>query len=149
MPSEKIVKLPISVLVVLYDTAGRVLLLERLDRAHFWQSVTGSLEIGETPFQTALREVAEETGIVLSPEHLHDAHFSIEYEIYPHWRHRYASGVTHNLEHWFSACVPEGQPIILSEHRQYQWVPAHDALQKVFSPSNRDAIAQLVLGRVN
>ena len=71
-------KIPVSVLVLLHDDGGNVLLLERKDRAGFWQSVTGSLELGETPFQAALREVKEETGIVMLPEKLDDWHYSCQ-----------------------------------------------------------------------
>ena len=56
-------KLPLSVLVVIHTRALEVLLIERADRPGSWQSVTGSLDEGETCRQTALREVAEETGI--------------------------------------------------------------------------------------
>lgn len=143
MLNQRKVKNPISVLVVLHDAVGNILLLERADRADFWQSVTGSLEQGELPQQTALREVAEETGIQLSPAQLRDWQYSVEYEIYPHWRHRYADGVTHNREHWFSAQISRDTAICLSEHVAYQWLPALQAMERVFSPSNRDAIAQL------
>lgn len=138
----KPLKRPISVLVLLHDAHGNVLLLERADKAGFWQSVTGSLEHGETPFQAALREVAEETGMVLQPENLRDWHYSLEYEIYAHWRHRYGAGVTHNREHWFSAEIPPDTVVRLAagEHVAQQWLPADLAALKVFSPSNREII---------
>ena len=42
-------KHPVSVLVVIFaQDTGRVLMLQRRDDASFWQSVTGSLEVGET-----------------------------------------------------------------------------------------------------
>ncbi|MBR6877022.1 MAG: dihydroneopterin triphosphate diphosphatase [Neisseriaceae bacterium] len=133
-------KIPVSVLVLLHDDSGNVLLLERKDRAGFWQSVTGSLELGETPFQAALREVKEETGIVMLPEKLDDWHYSCQYEIFEHWRHRYPDGVTHNTEHWFSYMLPEKTVVQLSEHTAQQWLPAPQAAQLVFSPSNREII---------
>lgn len=144
MQPEKKFKQPISVLVVLHDGAGNVLLLERLDRANFWQSVTGSLEVGETPFQAALREVAEETGFRLPETQLDDCRHHIEYEIYPHWRHRYAQGVTHNTEHWFRAQIAANSVPQLSEHRAWQWLPIVQAAERVFSPSNREAILALL-----
>ena len=56
-------KHPVCVLVVIYaKQTKRVLMLKRRDDPDFWQSVTGSLEEGETPYQAALREVQEEVG---------------------------------------------------------------------------------------
>ena len=138
-------KRPESVLVVLHDGQGRALMLERVSPPGFWQSVTGSLEEGETPFATALREVAEETGILLAPEELKDWHTQNEYEIYEHWRHRYAPGVTRNTEHVFSACIPAASPVCLSarEHRAHHWLPLAEAASLAFSPSNCEALLRL------
>ena len=52
-----------STLVVIHTAALDVLLLERADRPGFWQSVTGSQHPGEALRETAIREVAEETGL--------------------------------------------------------------------------------------
>ncbi|HEY5567780.1 MAG TPA: NUDIX domain-containing protein, partial [Gammaproteobacteria bacterium] len=49
-------------LVVIYTRALDCLLLERVVPADFWQSVTGTLDWGETPAAAAAREVLEETG---------------------------------------------------------------------------------------
>ena len=56
-------KIPVSVLVVIHTPDMQVLLLERADHPGYWQSVTGSQNQGETLVQTAMREVAEETGL--------------------------------------------------------------------------------------
>ena len=123
-------KIPISVLILLHDNAGNILLLNRLQPDGFWQSVTGSLDApSEPPFQAALRQ-------------LRDWHCSVEYEIYPHWRYRYPAGITRNTEHWFSAQIPADSLPTLSEHSAYQWLPALQAAEKVFSPSNREIILQ-------
>ena len=144
MSAAKPLKQPVSVLVVLHDGNGYILLIERADRAGFWQSVTGSIEAGETLSQTALREVQEETGITLSDGQLHDWQQSRQYEIYPHWRHRYPPGITRNTEHVFSARIAPDTSIKLSkEHTAFCWLERTDAAEKVFSPSNRQAILEL------
>ena len=143
-------KIPISVLVVIYQSNGEVLLIERADKTNFWQSVTGSLDaIDEDLALAAAREVLEETGIdvkSLPVNSLQDMHHQIEYEIYPQWRHRYAPGVTRNTEHWFSLMVPGNVQITLAprEHVAYQWLPFEEAASKCFSRSNGEAILQLL-----
>ena len=142
-------KIPISILVVIYKSNGDVLLIERADRSNFWQSVTGSLDApNEDLALAASREVFEETGIVvdqLPAGALVDMHHQIEYEIYPGWRFRYAPGVTRNTEHWFALQVPEITPIKLAprEHVAYQWLPFTEAAKKCFSPSKGEAILKL------
>ncbi len=143
--ASKPLKRPVSVLVVIHSPDGEILMLERADRTGFWQSVTGSLEVDETPFQAALREVAEEIGVHVQATELFDWQEHSEYEIYLHWRHRYPEGVAHNTEHVFSLCLPKTTPICLSpnEHVAYQWLPEQVARDLAFSPSNQAAIARL------
>ena len=142
-------KIPISVLVVIYKSNRDVLLIERADRSNFWQSVTGSLDaLNEDLALAATREVFEETGIAvdqLPVGALRNMHHQIEYEIYPDWRFRYAPGVTKNTEHWFALQVSDNTPIKLSprEHVAYQWLPFAEAVKKCFSPSNGEAILKL------
>jgi dATP pyrophosphohydrolase len=146
-------KIPISVLVVIYKSNGEVLLIERADKANFWQSVTGSIDcLDEDLGAAAAREVLEETGIdvqSLPAYSLQDLHHRIEYEIYPQWRHRYAAGVTRNTEHWFSLLVPNETSVRLAprEHVAYQWLPHAEAANKCFSPSNGEAILKLFSAR--
>lgn len=148
-------KIPESVLVVIYTANLDVLLIERADKEGYWQSVTGSMDsLEESLFDTAAREVAEETGIVVDDgagQHsvarsaLSDWELINVYEIYPVWRHRYAPGVTHNKEHVFGLQVPQGTPVVLSprEHVNFMWLPWREAADQCFSPSNAEAILQL------
>lgn len=163
-------KIPESVLVVIHTQALEVLLIERADRPGFWQSVTGSKDAVDEPLlETAIREVREETGIVVyrpllsgqdaggvddlqrreaaatSMENLRDWQLSNVYDIYPVWRHRYAPGVTKNTEHVFSLQVARDIPIALAprEHLQHVWLPYREAADKCFSASNAEAILQL------
>lgn len=138
-------KTPVSALVLIHTEDLQVLIMERADKVGFWQSVTGSLEAGETPRQAAIREVLEETGLHAERYELQDWQVANTYEIYPHWRYRYAPGVTSNVEHQFALVLPCALPIQLApdEHLQYAWVDWPEAAQRVFSWTNVDAIKRL------
>jgi dihydroneopterin triphosphate diphosphatase len=138
-------KTPISALVLIHTKDLQVLIMERADKAGFWQSVTGSLEHGEEIIQTAIREVLEETGLDAKKYDLQDWHSSNVYEIYPHWRHRYAPDVIENTEHLFGLELPSQLPITLAanEHIRYEWVDWREAAKRVFSWTNIDALKRL------
>ena len=119
--------------------------MERADKPGYWQSVTGSIEGNETPMQAAVREVHEETGLDALLYDLQDWQVSNVYEIYPHWRHRYAPGVTENREHLFGLTLPSPLHIKLApnEHVCYEWVDWREAAKRVFSWTNVDALKRL------
>ncbi len=140
-------KRPESVLVIIYcQTERQVLMLQRKDDPDFWQSVTGSLEQDETPYQAALREVKEETGIDIIQQQLNlvDADYSVIFQIFPQFRYRYAPNVTENLEHWFFLNLSEPCEIFLTEHLTYQWLNMTQAAQLTKSWNNRQAIELLL-----
>src|SRR6266851_2238319 len=114
-------KIPESVLVVVHTARLDVLLLER----------------------AAQPELLEETGLLLGT--LTDWKLTNRYEIWPQWRARYAPEVTHNTEHVFSFLVDSLTVATLdpAEHIAQLWLPWQEAMTKVFSPTNRDAIRQL------
>jgi dATP pyrophosphohydrolase len=151
MATARRFKIPESVLVVIHTAALDVLLIERADSPGYWQSVTGSKDRPGEPLEAvAAREVAEETGIVVgSPgvprADLRDWNLVNVYEIYPAWRHRYASGVTHNTEHVYGLRVPRDVPVRLAprEHVAHLWLPWREAADRCASASNAEAILQL------
>jgi dihydroneopterin triphosphate diphosphatase len=138
-------KIPVSVLVVVHTPALEVLLLDRADRPGFWQSVTGSQHEGETLRDTAVREIREETGLDAARYELSDWGRENHYEIFPHWRHRYAPGITHNTEHVFGLRLPGALAVTLEprEHLRYEWLPWREAAERVFSWSNAEALREL------
>lgn len=140
-------KRPESVLVVIHTPVvnenGQVLVLERMHPQGFWQSVTGSLEWGELPFQAAMRELSEETG--LAGDGLLDQASTARFEITPPWRPKYQPGVTQNLEHHFTLCLPEAVEIQVSpdEHLGFEWLDWREARERVFSWTNQLLISQI------
>ena len=137
-----------SVLVVIYakDT-NRVLMLQRQDDPDFWQSVTGTIESGETPKNTAIRELWEEVRLEISENStaLFDCKESIEFEIFPHFRYKYAPNVTHCREYWFLLAMEQEFEPVLSEHLAYQWVLPEQAIQMTKSSNNAEAIRKYIL----
>jgi dATP pyrophosphohydrolase len=138
-------KTPISALVLIHTKDLQVLIMERADKAGYWQSVTGSIEHDETPYDAAVREVFEETGIDVEQYELLDWECSNIYEIFPHWRHRYAPGITQNTEHVFGLELLQPIPIQLApdEHIRYEWVDWREAAKRVFSWTNVEALRKL------
>lgn len=153
-------KIPESVLVIIHSASLDVLLIERADKPGYWQSVTGSKDtMGEVFRETAIREVAEETGIIVGSmssdqldapskvplKNLRDWQLSNVYDIYPVWQHRYGPDVTKNTEHVFGLLVSRAIPVVLAprEHLNFMWLPYRDAADQCFSASNAEAILQL------
>ena len=139
-------KQPRSVQVVVFfeHDGGRVyLMLKRIARyGGHWQTVTGSLEPGESHLDAARRELAEETGITAETGEFIDLHLINTFQIAPQWRHRYDPEVTHNQEVCFAFAAPLRQIAMEpSEHDQYCWLEYQSALQLAYWESTRLALA--------
>jgi len=135
------------VLVVVHTRDLECLLLERVEPAGFWQSVTGTLGWTETPAEAAAREVVEETS--LDPAGLRDAEVIRRFPILPEWRSRYAPDVSENTEHLWYLEFNEQQPVTLnpSEHRACRWLSLDEAIDAATSWTNREALERLARQR--
>lgn len=137
-----------SVLAVIYaKNTGHVLMLQRRDDPDFWQSVTGSMENGETPRQTAIRELWEEVRLKIPANStaLFDCNECVEFEIFPHFRYKYAPNITHCKEHWFLCGVEKEFIPELSEHLGFKWVSVEEAVKMTKSSNNAEAIEKYLL----
>ena len=135
---------PESVLVVVYTDDGQALLLRRCLPFDFWQSVTGSLLPGETHAHAAARELSEETGFEREGE-LTFSGRRRTFVIDPRWRNKYPAGVTLNTEYEWRYRLPGVRDVTLdeTEHCEYRWLPLAEAIDAVWSWTNRDALREL------
>lgn len=131
-------------LVIVHTDDLQVLLLKRAQPFPFWQSVTGSLDAGESPAEAARRELIEETGLVDQGQ-LIDIITSRCFTIDPRWLDRYPDGVTENTEHEFRYRLNAPVDITTdpAEHGDWQWVPIEEAINLVWSWTNKTALEAL------
>jgi dATP pyrophosphohydrolase len=135
---------PVSVLVVVYAADANVLLLRRRRPFDFWQSVTGSLREDESHAEAAARELQEETGLV-DEGALAFSGTRRSFVIDPRWRDRYPPGVAVNVEYEWRYRLQEMTDVVLdaSEHSEFQWLPVTEAIELVWSWTNREALREL------
>ena len=119
-------------------------MLRRRFPFEFWQSVTGSLNAGETPVEATRRELNEETGLQEQGE-LFDTGVSRRFTIDPRWRDRYPPEVTENTEYEWRYRLPAAVEIQVhqDEHSAYRWTPIDAAIDAVWSWTNREALEDL------
>ena len=112
-----------TVSVTLQREDGRVLLLKRrAERGGFWQILTGRIEPGESPLQTAAREVHEETGFSPRLDEIRELGYA----------HGFALGgrvpPLFARETAFAAAV-SGEPRLSDEHDEHRWCSPDEALR--------------------
>lgn len=131
-------------LVVVYSDDGKALLLRRTRPFEFWQSVTGSLDVGETHADAAGRELFEETGLT-NEGRLTYTGVSRQFVIDSRWRDRFDPGIVENVEFEWRYRVPEPVVILIDgdEHTEYRWLPIAEAVGTVWSWTNKQALRNL------
>ena len=114
----------------------RFLLLKRAKTKvyeHLWQGVAGKIEVGETSWEAAIRELKEETGF--EPVRMFVAdHVSKFYE---------AHGDRVNLVPVYGIEVDNEEVILSDEHCEFKWVDFNTAHQTLIWSGQKDGIAAI------
>jgi lipoyl(octanoyl) transferase len=138
-PSIRLVK------VMVHDGERVLLLHRRPERGNFWQPITGSIEEGELPLETARRELIEETGNVGEPRAL-DLHQSFlidsQYLAATHPQPIIASEAGFAIEMSSHSQIR----IDTAEHDDYGWFTFAEAYEKIRWTDDREALEQLERG---
>ena len=115
----------------------RVLVLQRSEDTRCpgtWETIHGSIDVGEEPEQAALREVAEETGLPI--KRLYSVTVQPFYLAKPH---------VVQLSVGFAAFVGEPGAVVLgTEHRACEWLSVEEALGRFHWPRERDGLRDAV-----
>jgi lipoyl(octanoyl) transferase len=128
--------------VVVHDGERVLLLHRRPERGNFWQPITGSIEDGELPIDTARREMTEETGHSGDPEALDlQQSFMIESQFLAA---KYPPPII-ATEIGFSVEVPPGLIVRMdaAEHDAYGWFTFAEAYEKIRWTDDREALEKV------
>jgi lipoyl(octanoyl) transferase len=139
VPREPTIRL---VKVMIHDGERVLLLHRRPERGNFWQPITGSIEDGESPLETARREILEETGHPGEPEDLHlRQSFMIESQVLAS---RYPSPIVAS-EISFVAQLSSRAAIHMDadEHDHFGWFSFAEAYEKIRWTDDREALERL------
>jgi len=96
------------------------------------------------PAAAAHRELLEETGLNDEGQ-LVDTNKARVFTIDPRWRDRYAADITENTEHEWHYRLPAVVEIDIDEkeHSAYRWFGIDDAIDAVWSWTNKEALESL------
>lgn len=132
LPPSPDVPVEAAGVLVMTRTAPRQFLLMR--HPNRWDLPKGHAERGESPRQTALRELAEETGLTPSRLELDEGfEFVIEYPV----RYRGDATPRQKRVHYFLGWIDRPAPIECTEHdggEWFSWNPPHAIQKKTIDP---------------
>ncbi len=128
--------------VMVHDGARVLLLHRRPERGNFWQPITGSIENGEGPLQTARRELAEETG---NAGEVEDLGLMQSFMIESHFLSAKFPPPVIATEIGFAARMPSDLAIRMDaeEHDDFGWFTFAEAYERIRWSDDREALEQL------
>jgi putative (di)nucleoside polyphosphate hydrolase len=137
--------------VMLLNAQGKVFVGARIDNTdEAWQMPQGGIDEGEEPWDTALRELEEETGIPPRlVERIADCPERLKYDLPPQLRHKLWGGKYRGQDQdWFLARFlgDDGDINIGTRHpefREWKWIEP-EQLPDLIVPFKRDLYRRLL-----
>jgi len=114
----------------IYHPEEREILLLKVEaeKVSFWQPITGGIESGESPEEACLREIKEETGLLLDCSNLTGlGNFTVK--------------IDENLtihKNLFLVLTEQKEIQISDEHVDAQWVALDKVSSQLYWPSNQE-----------
>ena len=114
----------------IYHPEDREILLLKVEneKVSFWQPITGGIESGESPEEACLREIKEETGLLLDCSNLTGlGNFTVK--------------IDENLtihKNLFLVLTEQKEIQISDEHVDAQWVALDKVSSQLYWPSNQE-----------
>ena len=137
---------PYQTLTILYKEKNTKILYGIFYRnSHpIWQFVSGGGEDNETPLETVVREIMEETSIIVDKEEVKqlDAKTSIPV-VNITGEYTWGPNVYVIPEYTFAVKIKDCDIKLSNEHKEYKWVEYDEAMEKLKYDSNKTALWEL------
>lgn len=94
---------------LIFNERGQVLLQKRSDD-HLWGNPGGSMDLGETVYETIIREMKEETNLIIKEEDLNLFHIysgESQHHIYPNQDEVYMVNIIFECHHYLGELNPD------------------------------------------
>lgn len=109
-----------------------------------WQFISGGGEDKETPIETVIREIREETSIIIDKEKIQqlDAKSTIPV-VNVTGEYTWGQEVFVVPEYAFAVEIKNDDIVLSSEHKEYRWVEYDEAMRLLKYDSNKTALWEL------
>ena len=137
---------PYQTLTILYKEKNNKILYAIFYRSShpIWQFVSGGGEDNETPLETVVREIMEETSIVVDKKEIEqlDSKTTIPV-INITGEYTWGKNVYVIPEYTFAIKLKNCNIKLSNEHKEYKWVEYDEAIKKLKYDSNKTALWEL------
>lgn len=139
-------RLPYQTLTILYKKENNKILYAIFYRSShpIWQFISGGGEDNETPLETVIREINEETSLKINERKIESLDSKTTIPVL-HVTGEYTWGANIYVipEYSFAVEVEESNIQLSNEHKEYKWVEYSEAIDKLSYDSNKTALWEL------